>query len=523
MRGALLLGIAAALAVPASAGAWPDTCHKLYRLTDLDHAIEPGIFVAATDELPNHCRVRGVVNRAIRFEVTLPINICPDEPAESCAWCEQCGAWNGRLMFSGVGGTAGTIGDTTSLLARGFAMASTDTGHEAKDGNAFYEQPEALLDYAYRGVHLATRAAKRVVQRFYQRDVDYAYFQGCSNGGRAAMLEALRFPQDYDGIIAGAPAFRFQEFAPWMVAMYRAQRANPLTVESLRVLDDASRNACDLLDGLEDGVIDDPRKCTAEVFDVAALTCADGQTEGCLTAGQVETAQAVYRDMLDADGNVVSPGVPPGAEAAGDWAFWMLPNDLLPGSDSVVGGVGEMLRLLMRHDPEFDIEQFDPIADRQRIAAATTPLDVRNADLTEFRDNGGKLLMYQGWNDYPLRAQRAIDYLEEANRTLGGAEETAGFFRLFMVPGMAHCAGGPGAWQADYVDPVVAWREQGIAPERIVADQPGPVPMAHLAVDEEAAQTRRFSRPLCPYPEVAKYRGKGDVDDAANFDCVAQR
>lgn len=180
MRGALL-GVIVALAVPASADEWSDACHKLYRLTDLAHAIEPGIFVAATDELPNHCRVRGVVNRAIRFEVTLPVGICPDEPSESCQWCDQCGAWNGRLMFSGVGGSAGTIGDTTSLLARGFAMASTDTGHEAKDGNAFYEQPEALLDYAYRGVHLATSAAKRVVKRFYDRDVDYAYFHGTNS------------------------------------------------------------------------------------------------------------------------------------------------------------------------------------------------------------------------------------------------------------------------------------------------------------------------------------------------------
>ena len=246
-------------------GGWRDQCRNLVRLTDLSHAVEPGILVAATAELPLHCRVRGVVNRAIRFEVTLPI------PMDDVTW-------NGRLMFSTVGGAAGVIGDTTSLLGRGFAMASTDTGHELADGNAFYEQPEALLDYAYRGVHLATGAAKRTVTHFYQREIDYSYLQGCSNGGRAAMLEATRFPEDYDGIIAGAPAFRFQEFVPWMLGAYRAQSANPLTTDSLRLLDDASRSACDGLDGVEDGVINDPRLCTADVFDLDALLCADGRS-----------------------------------------------------------------------------------------------------------------------------------------------------------------------------------------------------------------------------------------------------
>lgn len=500
---ALLAGALAPTAVAAAGEAGKDACRTLYALTDVSHAVEPGQWMAASDAAPAHCRVRGVVNRAIRFEVRLP-----------------AADWNGRLMFSGVGGSAGTIGDTTSLLGRGFAMASTDTGHEASEGMAFYNQPEALLDYAYRGVYLATAAAKRIVRRFYGRDIDYSYFQGCSNGGRAAMLEALRFPADYDGIIAGAPAFRFQEFVPWMVAMQRAQAANPLTPEALRVLDDASRRACDEVDGVADGVIDDPRRCTAPGFDPAALVCADGETAGCLTPGQAETARAVYAGLADADGRVLSPGVPPGGEAGGDWAFWMLPNPALPGGGSIIGDVGNMLTLLMREDPSFDLAEFDPIADRGAIAAATAPLDVGSADLTAFRDRGGKLLMYQGWNDYPLRPQRAIDYLAEVEATMGGAEATAGFFRLFMVPGMLHCAGGPGAWQADYVDPIVAWREQGVAPQRIVAAQPGAVPMPHLAPDPTLPPAQPFTRPLCPFPQVAKYRG-GDQDDAANFDCVA--
>ncbi len=491
-------------ALPVAAGSWSEQCRKLVRLTDLSHAIEPGI-VVDSGPLPTYCRVRGVINRAIRFEVTLPI------PGDDVTW-------NGRLMFSTVGGGAGVIGDTTSLLARGFAMASTDTGHEASEGNAFYRQPEALLDYAYRGVHLATKAAKRIVTHFYGEEIDFAYLKGCSNGGRAAMLEATRFPDDYDGIIAGAPAFRFQEFVSWTVGVHRMQTSNPLTPDALRVMDDASRAACDSLDGVEDGVINDPRLCTSDVFDVGALQCAAGQTEGCLTAGQIETARFVYGDMTDADGNVLSPGVPPGAEAAGDWRFWMLPNEAF-GGESVLSGVGELLSLMMRDTPDFDIDAFDPVADRDTIADATSPLDVGTFDLSEFRDRGGKLLMYQGWNDFPLRPQRAINYLDGVKQTMG-ADDTDDFLRLFMVPGMVHCAGGPGAWDTDYVEPLVAWREEGTAPDRLVATTPEPTEMGHLAPDEGVAQERRFSRPLCPYPELARYRGEGDENDEASFDCA---
>ena len=260
-------GVALLCAAAVTAAA-PDanSCRDLYRLTDVHHAIEPGISVAATGDLPAHCRVRGVINRAIRFEVTMP---------------EE---WSGRLMFEAVGGLAGVIGDVTSLLPRGFAQASTDTGHELSEGNAFLRQPEALIDYAYRGVHLATAAAKRVIAHYYGRDIDHSYLKGCSNGGRAVMLEAARFPEDYDGIIAGAPAFRFQEFMAWMVAVGRKQAANPLDRAALQVLDDATRTACDAIDGVEDGVINDPRNCN---IDLDALACAEGQTES-LQPGEPE-------------------------------------------------------------------------------------------------------------------------------------------------------------------------------------------------------------------------------------------
>ena len=500
--------VAAFTASPAMAAEETDkNCRNLYRLTDTTWAVEPGFLVDGTDELPAHCRVRGVVNRAIRFEVTLPL---VDE-------------WNGRLMFSAVGGGAGTLGDTSSLLGRGFAMATTDTGHELEDPD-FLRQPEALLDYAYRGVHLATRVAKAVVTRYYGRDIDYAYLQGCSNGGRAALLEAIRFPDDYDGIIAGAPLLRFQESLPWAVGAGRLQRRHPLTQGSLRLLDDASRNACDLLDGVEDGVINDPRACTDDYFNVDGLACAPGQREGCLTPGQLETARYMYNDVVDAKGNVISPGVLPGGEAAGDWAFWMLPNALVGNeADSIIGSMEQTLIDLMRGTSTFDVEAFDPVDDRHTLTDAMAPFDVGTADLSEFRAHGGKLLMYQGWNDYLLRPGRALDYLAEVERESGGVAETSEFFRLFMVPGMLHCAGGPGPWQADYVDPLVAWRERGEAPERIVGTHPGPSDLDHLSeASDRPGDPQSFTRPLCAYPELAEYTGQGDMLDERSFACVAK-
>lgn len=462
-------------------------CRNLYRMTDLSYAVEPGRVIGAAGTTPTHCRVRAVVNRAIQVEVRMPIE-----------------GWNGRFMFSTVGGNAGTIGDTRSLLGRGFAMASTDTGHTTAD-TEFLLQPEALLDYAYRGVHLATAFAKTTIKTFYGGDIEYSYLKGCSNGGRAALLEAIRFPDDYDGIIAGAPAFRFQEFMPWMIEVARRQERHPLDEDALQVLDDASRAACDSLDGVTDGVINDPRLCSEDVYDIDELACRVGQTEGCLSKGQIETARFIYQAQIDSAGDIVSPGVLPGAEGAGDWAFWMLPN--AQRRTSVIDGLSGGLRNYLK-DPDFDLDGFDTADDRALLDDMASYMDVQSADLTEFRERGGKLLMYQGWNDWPLRPQRAIEYLEEAQAVHGGPRETAEFFRLFMVPGMVHCRRGPGAWVTDYIDPLVKWREEGRAPDRIVASRPA----------EDDGGDSGFTRPLCEYPKLAQYK-RGDLAHADSYEC----
>lgn len=462
-------------------------CHNLYRLTDFSQAVEPGVWIEAAEGVPAHCRLRGVVNRAIRVEVTLPEN------------------WNRRMMFSTVGGNAGIFGDTRSLLSEGFAMATTDTGHDGQ-GPAFMRQPEALLDYAYRGVHLATVFARQVISRYYGKDIDHAYLQGCSNGGRAALMEALRFPQDYDGIIAGAPAFKFQEFNPWTLHVHRAQQANPLDHESLKILGAASRKSCDLLDGVEDGVINDPRQCTADKFDLTKLECRQGQTSGCLTAAQIETARTMYTDLVDSDGAVLSPGVMPGAEDTGDWAVWLIGdsdyNAYLGLEEGPLNGLVVQNFENLLYPISVDLDAFDPIADRGKFDTVAAFMDIDSADLTEFRARGGKLMMYQGWNDYPLRPQRAIDYLHEVEAVHGGKRKTQDFFRLFMVPGMGHCGGGPGAWVTDYIEPLVSWVEKGEAPQMIIGTRPDGT----------------FSRPQCVYPKLAQYSG-GPKDEASSFAC----
>jgi feruloyl esterase len=273
------------------------------------------------------------------------------------------------------------------------------------------------------------------------------------------------------------------------------------------------------LDGVEDGVINDPRTCTTEILNLDSLLCDASPAAKCLTAGQIHTAQAIYDGLKNRDGNVIAPGATAGAENAGDWAFWVLPNEQFGGA-SVVESAKDMLRYLMRHHPEFDVDTFDPANDIAPVTRELMPLDADDPDLSEFMAHRGKLIIYQGWNDFPLRPQRALDHLANVQNTMGGADLVDDFFRLFMVPGMAHCAGGPRAWLTDYVTPLVAWREQGEAPERIVGTQTGEeVSFDHLVPSSASKAAQAFTRPQCVYPKLAQYRGSGDTTDASNYVC----
>ena len=293
--------------------------------------------------------------------------------------------------------------------------------------------------------------------------------------------------------------------------------------------------ACDLLDGVEDGVIGDPRQCTVEMLNLEGLLCEPGQSSGCLTAGQIETARFVYTGIVDESGRVLSPGVYPGAEAAGDWRFWVTgePTSLRQPTNELMGSI---IADVLHDKPGFELDQFDVVKDRQDLARAAIAADVPPPDFSGFRARGGKLVIYNGWQDMPCRAAAMTDYWAEAERMAGGAEALAEFARLYMVPGMLHCVGGPGAWAVDYLQAIVDWVEADEAPGTLVGEHPGIVDWfeamaaaTSATVDWNSAvrkagaakgAAKGISRPICPYPQYAKYRGSGNTDSAESFVCV---
>ncbi|MCY3810648.1 MAG: tannase/feruloyl esterase family alpha/beta hydrolase [Gammaproteobacteria bacterium] len=506
-----LPGIAIAADTPAG------RCADLYRLSDMDNAVEAGVLVSASDAAPAHCRVRGTIDATIRFEVRMPVE-----------------GWTGRFMFHAPGGLAGVIGDTSSLLGDGFAMATTDTGHEAANEPTFYRDDHAKLNFAFRANHLTTVLAKRIVAAFYGQPVQYAYLWGCSNGGRAALVEALRYPDDYDGIIAGAPAIEYSQLLAWAFETSRHQARGPLGAESVALLDANTRRACDLLDGVADGVVGDPRTCTVEMLELDVLACEDSPASDCLTTGQIETARYIYTGITDESGAVVVPGVYPGGELGGDFDLWVTgPVPFLEGTASDV--TVDVIEAVMHREPDFDIASFDPVRNLPRLREVMYSVEVPMPDFSAFQESGGKLIIYNGWHDQPCRAKTLELYLADAEE-LNGADALDEFLRTYMIPGMVHCAGGPGAWAADFVQPIVDWVEDDVAPDRIIAEHPGDFTFmdaqtaiagrtvnwsgAILEAGKAQEDARRFSRPLCPYPQYARYTGSGDTDDAANYACV---
>ena len=445
---------------------------------------------ARTVTLPAHCRVRGVVAPAIRFEVWLPL----------------AAAWNGRFQAVGGGGFAGTI--SYSALARalegGYATASTDTGHLAPEVE-WLGDAGLLRDYGYRAIQQMTAKAKAVINAYYGRAADYDYFNGCSTGGRQGLMEAQRFPEDYDGIVSGAPVNYFvgtHAAQLWMaLAAKQASDETILSKADLELVTAAAVAQCDAADGVADGVIEDPPSCD---FDPAVLQCSGTASAQCLREDQVTALRKIYAGPSDPrTGARVHPGFMPSGEAA-----WNVVTDV-----GLVEIPREYFTRSVFKDPSWDWRTFDFGKDFQRARRKTAAiLDATNPDLSGFRSRGGKLIVYHGWNDQVIPPQGSINYYESVEATLSrppdrNNEQTRDFYRLFMVPGMSHCRGGPGTSDFDAQTAIEAWVERGVAPERIEA--------RHL---EAGAVTR--TRPLCPYPLTAQYDGSGDTNDTANFVCA---
>jgi len=436
--------------------------------------------------LPAFCRVAATLRPTgdsdIKIEVWMPAAL-PGQPSK----------WNGKLQSVGNGAWAGSISypAMATALAAGYAAASTDTGHEGNSPDFITGHPEKVVDFAYRSVHEMTVASKSIVAAYYGDGPQYAYWNGCSTGGRQAMAEAQRFPADYDGIIAGAPAnypTKLQGSQVWTSAMTHKNEVGYIPPAKYAALHKAALDQCDALDGVKDGVIEDPTRCK---FDPKVIECKGEDLPSCLTAPQVELASKIYA------GPGFFPGLEPGSEMG--WATLSGPKPM----DLAV----ETYKYLVFQDPKWDYLTFNPEADLARAEKTiSTLMNSVDPNLKPLFTHGGKLLQYHGWADPGIPPGSSVNYYKSVLETMGGKAKVNGSYRLFMVPGMGHCGGGDGTSTFDMVNALDQWVEQGKAPDQIVASK---------VVSGAVVRTR----PLCPYPQVATYKGSGSTDDAANFSC----
>lgn len=435
--------------------------------------------------------------------------------------------WNGRFRGQGNGGFAGEIDYRRLGLAvqAKYASAATDTGHTAGGTDARWAlgHPEKVIDFGYRAIHEMTQIAKTVINAFYGSNAQHSYFDNCSNGGRQALMEAQRFPQDYDGIISGAPANYWTHLLTKALADSQATTLDPasyIPASKLPALAHAVNAACDAQDGVTDGVLNDPRQCK---FDPAALLCKADDSNACFTAAQITTLKKLYEGPRDTKGALIFPGYLPGAEEGdGGWGLWI--TGQAPGKSLLFAfGTGYFSNMVYEKS-DWDYKS-TKVNDGLKAAEAKTAkiLNATNPDLSAFKARGAKLILYHGWNDAAISALNTINYYNSVASKMGQTE-TQTFSRLYMVPGLQHCGGGPGANSFGQLgqgapDPqhnielaLEEWVEKGIAPSEIVATK---------YVDDDPAKGVKFTRPLCSYLQVAKFKGTGDPNDATNFVCAS--
>jgi Tannase and feruloyl esterase len=492
--------------IPAPIGKPAIACGDLRGLTSFEYSVVSASVVAATAAAPEHCRVRIFIQPALNVEVKLPA------------------VWNGRLYMFGNGGWAGESFDAPGRMATaarglkaGFVTASTDTGHSAavEPGASFALNRQELLDFGFRSLHLTAETAKLMAKSYYGATPRKSYYEGCSQGGRQGLTLAQRFPNDFDGIIAGAPGLyqtaTHLSRAYWMQGM----NANPFPAPKLGLLAKSVYDQCDVKDGLKDGLIDDPRRCDFKPGKDLTRCSAGVDGPNCFTTDQIKALEHIYGDVMS-QGKRFFPGWPVGAEVAGPngQSGWIGQEIDGPGGPGAWTSYGyNFLRFVapavlggkVDDDPVQAFRSFDIDSAPAKVEEFRSIIDANDADLGAFRKHGGKLLMYFGWADPQLNPRMGVEYYERVLATMG--DSTGDFFRLFMVPGMFHCGGGVGTSQFDATTPLLAWVEEAKAPTRIEASR---------VVQGKVVRTR----PLCAYPEVAKYKGNGSIDEAANFSCA---
>ncbi len=503
------------------------TCESLARLklpgTTITSAtlIAPGQFTppAGSPEpfkkLPAFCRIAAILKPA------------PDSNIQFEVWMPET-KWNGKLQGIGNGGFAGSIqyGTMAGTVAQGYAVVNSDTGHSGgMDAVWALGHPDKLVDFGYRAVHESTVRAKEIIAAYYGNGPQRSYFSSCSNGGRQALMEAQRYPADYDGIIAGAPA---NDWTNLMSGF--AWNTQALTGEAyippakIKAIETAALSACDARDGLVDGLLDEPNRCR---FDPNVLLCKNGDSDTCLTAPQVAALKKIYSGPITAKRRRLFPGYPPGGESERfSWVGWITGHT--PGTSAQASFAKQFFANMVFADPKWDPAAFNVNKDPQiALKKAGRILNATDPDLSAFHARGGKLILWHGWSDPAIAPERTIQYFKAIEAKMG-AKKTSEFARLYMVPGLQHCAGGPGpnlfgAYpgipspdpKSDMSAALENWVDSGAQPGSIIA--------VKLASDIDPASKVLRTRPLCPFPQLARYKGAGSLDDAANFTCEAPK
>jgi feruloyl esterase len=433
------------------------------------------------EPIPQHCRVK------------LTLKPTSDSNIYSELWMPTDN-WNGKLLVVGNGGFAGSIqgyGDMQVALRLGYATAATDTGHNAGDGpNGMFAlgHPEKIVDFAYRALHQTTVDSKRLIKAMYERNAQYSYYKGCSTGGRQAIMAATRFPDDYDGIIGGALANRHIHMHTAGSARQIVLARNPdmaVSPEKAQMVSEAVMNKCDTL---HEGFLNNPQQC---MFDFSSLLCKGAESNECLTQPQLSAVEMFYGGLKNKKGEIMFAGQ-------------VLGNPLTPLRSNQTVNVIDTVRIWAFQNKDYDWHDFDLDRDMPIIDKKIGFVDATDPDLKKFKAHGGKLLLYAGWADTTITPKNTVEYYQSVVKKMS-ANETKDFTELFMVPGMGHCRGGDGPDTFDTIGTLEKWREKGVTPATIAATN----------------RTSGLSRPLCPYPQYAKYKGTGDLKDAANWSCVA--
>lgn len=467
-----------------------------------------------TDYAP-HCKISGIIGKHIKFELLLPEN------------------WNRKFVFGGGGGFVGSVINSSlgfGVLQKGYATVGTDTGHEGHpiDASWALNDMEAILNFGHLAVHRTAVTSKAIIEAYYGKEITYSYFFGCSRGGGQAMMEAQRYPDDFDGIVAGAPAYNWTEglglgMSHNVKYMYpdRENLDEPLiSAEDLNLIESAYLEMCDKLDGIVDGILTDPRACE---FDVSSLLCEGQENENCLTKEKIDALKAIYSGPWDSEGNIY-PGFPIGGETdPGGWVRWLtgglkhidesgefqagISSDFQPPvlPNVQFGFALGVMQYLVFHDTTWSYTDYDFTRFREDAQLAGNVLNATSPDLSKFRAHGGKLLMYTGWSDAAITALGTIAYFDDV---MDHDPLAANDVKLFMMPGVMHCAGGPGPWLVNWVDEIDKW----------VAGQETPEQITVYFVDEDSQLSG--SRLLCSYPDIAIYDGQGDTRDVSSFRCA---